>query len=85
MALRVEHELHNRRRSRNVGLLVVLVLFVLLIFGLSIVKITNGNLMEGFDHQPRTSLLPLEGASEQGQPQSDAQPLLSQDATGGQE
>lgn len=58
MALRPEHEIHNRRRGRNLGLLAVLLLFVALVFGLSIVKITQGDLMEGFDHQPRTSLLP---------------------------
>ncbi len=59
MALRPEHELHRRRRSRNMGLLTVLLLFVALVFGLSIVKITNGDLMEGFDHQPRASVLPI--------------------------
>lgn len=60
MALKTEHELHTRRRSRNVGLAVVLVLFVALVFGLTVVKVQQGDLMEGFDHQPRTSVLPLE-------------------------
>lgn len=59
MALQVEHELHKRRRSRNLGLLAVLLLFVALVFGLSVVKITNGDLMEGFDHSMRTSVLPI--------------------------
>ncbi|MFH5774718.1 hypothetical protein ACHFJ0_10750 [Paracoccus sp. NGMCC 1.201697] len=54
----VEHELHKRRRGRNLGLLVVLLAFVALVFGLSIVKITNGDQMEGFDHRPRSSMLP---------------------------
>ncbi|SMO62773.1 hypothetical protein [Paracoccus laeviglucosivorans] len=58
MLPRVEHELHKRRRSRNIGLLVVLLAFAALVFGLSIVKITNGDMMEGFDHQPRASVLP---------------------------
>ncbi|QEU08092.1 hypothetical protein [Paracoccus yeei] len=58
MLPRVEHELHHRRRSRNVGLLVVLLAFVALVFGLSVVKITQGDMMEGFDHQPRASVLP---------------------------
>lgn len=61
MALRPEHELHGRRRGRNTGLLVVLALFVALIFGMTVVKISNGHMMEGFDHQPRTSLIPAEG------------------------
>ncbi|MDS9467623.1 hypothetical protein RGQ15_08550 [Paracoccus sp. MBLB3053] len=58
MLPQVEHELHKRRRSRNLGLLVVLLSFVALVFGLSVVKITNGDMMEGYDHQPRASVLP---------------------------
>lgn len=45
MALRTEHELHVRRRSRNLGLGLVLGLFVALVFGLSVVKISH--LVEG--------------------------------------
>ena len=41
MAFRQDHELHKRRLGRNVGLGVVLVIFVALIFGLTIVKVTN--------------------------------------------
>lgn len=52
MALRTEHELHRRRSGRNVGLGVVLVLFVALVFVLSIVKIQQGGLIQGFDHRP---------------------------------
>ncbi|KRW93515.1 hypothetical protein [Paracoccus sp. MKU1] len=54
----VEHELHKRRRSRNIGLLVVLLAFVVLVFGLSVVKITQGDMMQGYDHRPRASMLP---------------------------
>lgn len=60
MPLSHEHELHRRRRSRNVGLAIVLVGFVALVFGLSVVKIQNGDLMEAYDHQPRVSVLPQE-------------------------
>lgn len=62
MALRTEHELHTRRKSRNVGLLVVLLAFVALIFGLSVVKVSTGGSasLEGFDHQVRPALLPRE-------------------------
>lgn len=61
-ALRTEHELHARRRSRNLGLLAVLLVFVALIFGLSMVKITKGQMaaLEGFDHQVRPGLLPAD-------------------------
>lgn len=52
------HDLHHRRASRNIGLLVVLLAFVVIIFGLSMVKIKGGDMMEAFDHQPRASMLP---------------------------
>ena len=58
MALKAEHEIHSRRRSRNVGLGLVLVGFVALVFGLTIAKVQQGHLMEAFDHQPRVSLTP---------------------------
>jgi cell division protein FtsI/penicillin-binding protein 2 len=60
MQLHTEHELHGRRRSRNVGLGIVLIAFVALVFALTVVKVTQGHLMEAYDHQPRTSLLPME-------------------------
>lgn len=60
MALRPEHELHSRRRSRNVGLGLVLLCFVALVFGLTVVKVQQGDTMEAFDHQPRVSILPPE-------------------------
>jgi hypothetical protein len=52
------HEIYARRRSRNVGLGVVLAGFVLLVFAVTIVKLGEGENMEGFDHQLRPSLLP---------------------------
>jgi len=36
--IKAEHELHRRRLSRNVGLGVVLLLFVGLVYGLTIAK-----------------------------------------------
>ena len=60
MQLHTEHELHGRRRSRNVGLGIVLIAFVALVFALTVVKVSQGHLMEAYDHQPRTSLLPPE-------------------------
>lgn len=41
MALSREHELHRRRFSRNLGLGIVLVGFVALIFGLTMVKVST--------------------------------------------
>ena len=38
MSFRPDHELHGRRASRNYGLGAVLLIFVALVFGLSLVK-----------------------------------------------
>jgi len=43
MNFEVDHELHKRRLSKNIGLGVVLVAFVALIFGLTVVKVTDGD------------------------------------------
>lgn len=58
MALRVEHELHRRRASRNLGLLVVLALFAALVFGLTIAKVESGDSMKAWDHHLDNALLP---------------------------
>ncbi|WCR11650.1 hypothetical protein JHW45_04535 [Paracoccus stylophorae] len=58
MAMQSEHDLHRRRRSRNVGLGLVLAAFVALVFGLTIVKVRQGDMLEAYDHQPRVSVLP---------------------------
>jgi len=58
MDIRAEHELHGRRKSRNVGVGLVLVGFVALMFALSVVKITSlGGPVEGFDHVARPALV----------------------------
>jgi hypothetical protein len=56
MAIRVEHELHRRRLSRNVGVGLVLVAFIAIMFGLTIVKVRSGASMEAFDHVVRPSI-----------------------------
>ena len=35
-----EHELHQRRKGRNLGLGLVLVAFVAIVFGLTVVKVS---------------------------------------------
>lgn len=52
------HEIFGRRKSRNVGLGVVLAVLVLLVFAVTVVKLTERGPVEGFDHQPRASVLP---------------------------
>ncbi|MCX7301997.1 MAG: hypothetical protein NTX73_16760 [Rhodobacterales bacterium] len=67
MVIRVEHELHQRRRGRNVGVGLLLVGFVAVIFGLTVVKVlnlTDIREFESFDHVARPQLIPDEGASE---------------------
>ncbi|MDF1856208.1 hypothetical protein [Pseudooceanicola sp.] len=41
MAIQVEHELHKRRRGRNLGLGLVLAAFVAMVFGLTMVKVAR--------------------------------------------
>ncbi|WP_028913638.1 hypothetical protein [Pseudorhodobacter ferrugineus] len=60
MAFDVEHELHKRRLGRNVGLGAVLVAFIALVFGLTVVKVTDVGQMQGFDHVLRPELVPLD-------------------------
>ncbi|CUH39143.1 hypothetical protein JSE7799_01864 [Jannaschia seosinensis] len=55
-----DHEIHNRRKGRNFGLLAVLVVFILLIFGVTVVKIRSGGLSEAFDHVLRPSAMGVE-------------------------
>jgi len=59
MAIRVEHEIHERRRGRNLGLGLVLVAFVGVVFGLTVVKVLSLDEIvqfERFDHAPRPQL-----------------------------
>jgi hypothetical protein len=58
MAFHEEHEIYKRRFGRNVGLAVVLVGFVGLVFGLTVVKVMNLGEMQAFDHVVRPELVP---------------------------
>ena len=49
MAFARDHELHQRRLSRNLGLGLVLLVFVFLVFGLSFVKVSQGDRMHAYD------------------------------------
>ena len=66
MAIRVEHELHARRRGRNVGVGLILAALILIVFGLTVVKVmTLGDIrtLEGYDHVVQPALAP-EGGGE---------------------
>ncbi len=58
MPITREHELHQRRSGRNIGLAVVLVGFIGLVFGLTIAKVQGGGTLEAFDHTYRPALDP---------------------------
>ncbi|MFN4157524.1 MAG: hypothetical protein ACK4GO_03840 [Gemmobacter sp.] len=64
MAFRPDHEIYRRRFSRNLGLGLTLVAFVGLVFALTVVKVTRGDPLQGFDHKVRPALLPAEGAGQ---------------------
>lgn len=61
MAFPPEHELHRRRFGRNVGVGVTLALFIVLVFALTVVKVTRGDPMQAFDHVVRPELAAEEG------------------------
>ena len=42
MSFRAPHELHQRRRGRNIGLGLVLGALICLVFALTVVKVTTG-------------------------------------------
>jgi hypothetical protein len=58
MPISQDHELHGRRRGRNVGVGVALAAFVALVFGLTIVKVSDNGpeQIKGFDHSVNPAL-----------------------------
>ena len=60
---RAEHEIHRRRFGRNLGLGLVLAAFVVLVFALTVVKVTRGDPMQAFDHTVRPEMTPATGAA----------------------
>jgi Na+/H+-dicarboxylate symporter len=67
MALHVEHELHTRRKGRNIGVGLLLIGFIAIVFGLTVVKVLqlgDANKFEKFDHVARPQIVPEAGAGE---------------------
>ena len=54
---KVEDDLKIKRKSRNIWLALSLGLFIVVVFLVTIAKLSDGNLIEGFDHTLRPSLL----------------------------
>ncbi|MGJ8612117.1 MAG: hypothetical protein ACSHWY_13530 [Octadecabacter sp.] len=61
MAINVEHELHQRRKGRNMGVGLLLLGMIGIVFGLTVVKVlglTDITQLERFDHVARPQLEP---------------------------
>ena len=59
MAIKVEHEIHTRRKGRNTGVFLLLLGMIGIVFGLTVVKVlglTDIRQMEKFDHVARPAL-----------------------------
>ncbi|MEL7149936.1 MAG: hypothetical protein AAGK71_04345 [Pseudomonadota bacterium] len=54
--IKATHELHERRKSRNIGVGLTLVGFIAIVFALTVVKVTRGDPMQAFDHVLRPEL-----------------------------
>ena len=66
MAIQVEHEIHSRRRGRNIGVGLLLAGFIAIVFGLTVVKVLQlGDLrsFETFDHVVRPQLIQQDDAA----------------------
>lgn len=44
MALSKQHDLHKRRKGRNIGVGLTLVALIVIVLGLTVVKVTRGGL-----------------------------------------
>tara|TARA_R110002096_G_scaffold273496_11_gene467424 strand:+ start:4459 stop:4653 length:195 start_codon:yes stop_codon:yes gene_type:complete len=63
MSFKPEHEIYRRRLGRNLGLGLVLLTFVGLVFGLTVVKVSNLGGEQGLDLTPGAFAPPTGGAT----------------------
>ncbi len=61
---RVQHEIYRRRGTKNIFVGVMMGLFVVLVFLVTLVKLTSGNMMQGFDHALRPELVERQNLDE---------------------
>lgn len=54
-----KHEIYERRKGRNMAVLGLCVGMVVLVFSVTVVKVQNGGMIEGYDHTFRASVLPV--------------------------
>ena len=55
-----KHEIYSRRGNRNIWLGTIMGSFVILVFFVTIVKLSSGSSMQAFDHTLRPELLKKE-------------------------
>lgn len=82
MAFKVEHELHGRRRGRNMGVGLLLLGLIGIVFGLTVVKVlglSDIRAFERFDHVARPQLEP--GALEAAERRAAEQAAAAAEAT----
>tara|TARA_B100000767_G_scaffold67735_1_gene64226 strand:- start:739 stop:948 length:210 start_codon:yes stop_codon:yes gene_type:complete len=59
MALIKLHPQHKKRQRSNIIIGCLLLSFVVLVFGVTVVKMSNGAMLEAFDHSYRISVTPV--------------------------
>ncbi|MEM1432196.1 MAG: hypothetical protein AAGG09_22280 [Pseudomonadota bacterium] len=64
MTIRATHEIHERRKGRNLGVALLLTSFAAIVFGLSVVKVSEHGPIQGFDHVVRPELTPAPAPTE---------------------
>ena len=67
MAIHVEHEIHQRRKGRNFGILGLLAGMIAIVFVLTIVKaveLGDASKLEAFDRVVRPAIIPQDGAAQ---------------------
>ena len=52
-----DFEIRKRRSSTNIALGLILAIFVMLIFSVTVVKLSNGDNMQAYDHVLRPEIL----------------------------
>ncbi len=63
MVIKVEHELHQRRKGRNIGVGLLLAGLIAIVFGLTVVKVLqlgDARQFETYDHVARPQIIPEE-------------------------
>ena len=52
-----DFEIRKRRSSTNIALGLILAIFVMLLFSVTVVKLSNGDKMQAYDHVLRPEML----------------------------